>query len=75
MVEIFAVQEPTRTEEGNIIAPFRVPAVSERLARRRAIANARLKGWKSPSVQEVEEIASGDVPGQSIYEVTVISQR
>lgn len=75
MVEVLAVQEPSALEEGGLITPFRVPALSERGARRRAKLNARAKGLNNPTVREVESIAPGDIPGQTIYRVAIVSQR
>lgn len=75
MVEVLTVQEPTAVENGSVITTFRVPALSERVARRRAKVNSRLKGLDNPEIREVTEVASGDIPGQMIYEINVVTRR
>jgi len=75
MVEFSARTVTSSLDDGEQTIVFRVPAVSERTARRRARVNARIKGIAGGEVTDVEEVAQGDVPGQVIYEVEVTGQR
>jgi len=75
MVEVLTVQEPTVVQNGNVVTTFRVPAISKTIARRRAKGNARLKGLESPEIREVNEVAPGGIPGQTIYEIKVVTRR
>lgn len=75
MVEIFGRIEEQRVENGQQYTDFIIPAFSKRLAKQRAMQNARLKDYTSPEVDETENIGSGSIPGQTIYQVTVVSDR
>lgn len=50
---------------------FRIPALSKSGARARARANARVKGFSNFSVDRIERLRSGSIPGQEIYDVTI----
>lgn len=69
-----SVVESTLVDDQQEIV-FRVPAFSETLARRRATRNARIKGVENPEVEEVEEVGSGTLPGQTIFLITVRGER
>lgn len=75
MVDIFGRIESNTVRNGNQVTTFAIPAFSEELARRRANANARLKDLQDPQIDDVEEVGQGSIPGQSIYNVTILSQR
>lgn len=75
MVEIIGTLEDTNTEENRIIDTWRLPAFTPRQAELQGRGNARIKGRKGFSVQSVEAIEEGRIPGQSIYRVTVVSER
>lgn len=75
MVEIFGRIESNAVRNGNQVTVFAIPAFSERLARRRAQANANLKDLADPQIDNIEVVGQGDIPGQSIYNVTILSQR
>lgn len=75
MVEFFGRIESNSVRNGNQVTVFTIPAFSERLARRRAQTNARLKDLANAEIDSIENIGGTDLPGQNLYEVTVISQR
>lgn len=75
MVEIFGRIESNAVRNGSQVTVFAIPAFSERLARRRAQANARLKDLADAEIDSIENLGGTDLPGQNLYEVTVISQR
>jgi hypothetical protein len=75
MAEIFGRVESSETRNGNKVTTFRIPAISGKMATRRAKMNARLKGIKNYDVNEPEIVGDGDIPGQSIYDVTLVSER
>lgn len=75
MAEIFGGVKTSMTEDGQQVTIFHIPAFSAGNARRRARANIRLKRLQNADVESVDEIGSGQIPGQSVYEVTVISSR
>lgn len=60
---------------GSSLTEFSVPAVSESLARRNALLNARAKGKEGPEVIEVENVGGSGVPGRDLFIVTVESAR
>lgn len=73
MVQVFGTVEQSFSEEENQFTVFRIPAFSERLARRRGGANARIKGLSNFEVTNIEQVGQGDVPGQKLFDVTVQS--
>lgn len=73
MVEIFGRIERNVTENGITTTEFIIPAFTERGAKRRAMENARLKGFEDREVTAVEEVGSADLPGQTNYLITVES--
>lgn len=75
MVEIFGRIERNIIRNGNQVTTFIIPAFSERLARRRTRANIRLKNLENADIDSIEPLESGDIPGQTLFEVTVISSR
>lgn len=75
MVEIFGRIESSESRNGTQVITFRIPAVSKRLATRRAKMNSRLKGIPDFNVNDTEKVGNAGIPGQSIYDVTVISER
>lgn len=75
MVEITGTLESSVAEEQSVKRTWRIPAISKTVARRRAVANSRVKGDSSPSVANTSKVGSGSVPGQSIYLVEVESER
>lgn len=75
MVELFGAVKTSMTEDGQQVTVFQIPAFTARLARRRARTNSRLKSLENAEVESVDEIGSGQIPGQQVYEVTVISSR
>lgn len=75
MVEIIGRIQSTDTANRTITDTWRMPAPTERFARRFARANSRVKGRSNYEIVSVEEIEDGDLPGQSIYEVVVQSER
>lgn len=75
MVQIFGTVEKSFTEEDSQFTTFRIPAFSKTLARQRGRANARIKGLTNFQVDSVEEVGSADVPGQTLYDVTLESDR
>lgn len=75
MVEVFGRVEGSTTQNGTLITTFRIPALSETLARRRAMANGRLKGLKSAEVKSSKVVGESSFPNASLYEVVVESSR
>lgn len=75
MVEIIGSLQETVSEEGQLRDTWRMPSLSEGLAKRQARTNARVKGRTDPEIVSVTEIAQGDLPGQSIYRVETRSAR
>lgn len=75
MVEIFGKTKMSEIVNGTQRVTFRIPAVSERVARARAGINARAKGLSGFSVERIEQVESGGFPGQKIYDITVTSPR
>ena len=75
MVQIFGTVERSFTEEDSQFTTFRIPAFSKAIARQRAKANARIKGLSNFTLSNVEEAGSGDIPGQTLYDVVVESDR
>lgn len=75
MVEIIGTLKGTEQEDSVIRDQWRIPALSSNTARIQARANSRFKGRNSPEIEEISTIGSGDIPGQNIYEVIVVSER
>lgn len=75
MAQFFGQTESSETRNGVQVTTFRVPALSKRLATRRAKMNSRMKGMSNFRVEDTEEVESADIPGQTIYDITVISER
>lgn len=75
MVQVFGSVESTVLMDDVLITEFRIPAISKTLARQRARTNARLKGLDTPEITGIEELREGDLPGQTIYIVSVESLR
>lgn len=75
MVELFGWIEDTTSTGDEIETVWRIPAQSERMARRQAKANQRIKDASGSEVTSVTRVRSGDLPGQSIYQVETVSER
>lgn len=75
MVQFFGRTESTDVQDDTLTTVFRIPAFSEAMVRRRASINIRAKDLLNADIQGVEEVAPGDIPGQTIYDVTVTSDR
>lgn len=75
MVQFFGRTEATDVRNGQLITVFRIPAFSEGMARRRANLNVRAKSLNNASIESIEQVAQGDLPGQGIYDATIISAR
>jgi hypothetical protein len=75
MVEFFGKTKSSETMDDTIRMVFRMPAFSERGARRRAGINARSKKISNFDVEKIEEVESGQLPGQKIYDVTISAPR
>lgn len=75
MVQLFGSVETSTIIDDTLVTEFRIPAFSRRIARQRARSNARLKGFEGAEVTGVEELKTGDLPGQTIYLVEVESLR
>lgn len=54
---------------------FRIPALTESRAEKRAVRLSKLKDFANPRVESTEQIESTSIPGQKIYEVVVLSSR
>ena len=75
MVQLFGTVERTSTaKDGSQETIFRIPAISRGLAKQRAKFNARAKGLRNFSAQDATKIQDGPFPGQTIYEVKVVSE-
>lgn len=75
MVQIFGTVEKSVVQNGQQTTVFRIPALTETGARQRAKGNARIKGLNNFRVDNVNNVGSGDLPGQKLFDVRVISQR
>ena len=74
MVELFGKVDSVKTRDDKQITTFRIPAVSKQLAKTRANINARLKGLREFSLENIEKTDDEtDVPAQSIYLVELES--
>lgn len=54
---------------------WEVPAFREQGAIRKARAGGEIKGLADITVQNVEEVGSGKIPGQSLFRVTIEAPR
>lgn len=75
MVQFFGHTESTDVQDNQLISVFRIPAFSEEMARRRARLNSRAKDMVNADIDSLEQVGSGDIPRQSIYDVTIVSDR
>lgn len=75
MVQVTGEVVKSIIRENKTITEFEIPAVAKRVAKRKARINARVKGLDEPQVNEPELIGQGDVPGQKLYSVEVVSNR
>ena len=75
MVQFFGHTESTDVQDNQLISVFRIPAFSESMARRRSQVNIRAKDMVNANIDSIEQVATGDIPGQKIYDVTVVSDR
>lgn len=75
MVEITGNVITSNLTDDEFRIAFKIPAFSKRVARRRALTSARVKGMNQPEVTSVETIRSGDIPGQTIFRVDVVGDR
>jgi hypothetical protein len=75
MVELIGSIQNTKVENGQLVDEWSIPALSETMARRRVRANARLKNREGTSIQSLEKVRSGSIPGQTIYKITTVSSR
>lgn len=75
MVQFFGRTESTDVEGDQLTSVFRIPAFSQEMARRRAQINIRAKDLQNAEIASMEEAQSGDIPGQTIYDITVESDR
>lgn len=75
MAEFFGRTESSETTNGVQVTTFRIPAMTEGMARRRGKMNARVKGFDDYEIVDVQTVESGSIPGQTLYDITVSSQR
>lgn len=75
MVRFFGETESTDVQNGTLTTVFRIPAFSQSMVRRRADLNIRAKDLANASIDNVEQVGQGDIPGQTIYDVTITSDR
>lgn len=54
---------------------WRVPALSESIARRKAVLNMRIKGNEGIEVQSANKVGSGNLPRQDLFDVVVTAER
>lgn len=75
MAEVFGRVKDSEVQNGKLHTTFTIPGFSQSIVRQRARANARLKEYSNFEVDTVENVDSGSLPGQSVYEVLVVSDR
>jgi len=75
MVELVGRTSGTEFDGDQVISTWRIPALSESMARRQARLNERIKGRNNIEVGEAEMIEKGSFPGQKIYAVEVTADR
>lgn len=75
MVEIFGSVVESRSDNGRVRMTFEIPAFSKRIAQRRAKRNMSSKGMNDVSVRDIRGVKSTNVPGQSVYTITVSGSR
>lgn len=75
MIELVGRTSSTEFDGGKVDSTWRIPALSESLARRQARANERIKGRSGVEVTNAQKIEDGGFPGQKIYAVEVTADR
>ena len=66
-MELFGWIEDTRSDAESIVNEWGMPAQSERMARRQARLNTRIKHGKRSEAEVLEVMREGSLPGQKIY--------
>lgn len=75
MAKIFGSVEKSVVKNGKMMTVFRIPAFSKTLVKQRGKANSKVKGLDNYEVRNVETVGRGDIPGQKVFDVTVVSDR
>jgi len=75
MVDIFGSVIESQSQNGKVRMTFEIPAFSKRIAKRRAKRNMSSKGLGETSVRDVRGVRSTNIPGQSVYTITVSGRR
>lgn len=75
MVEIFGKVKRSEILNGQQEVVYRVPAFSERIARRRAAINSRIKGFEDFEIVSVRNVGSGNIPGQKLFDIATTIPR
>jgi len=73
MPQIFGVVEQSYQRNGKQHTVFRIPAVSQTVAKQRAKINARLKSLSGASVASIQSAGKSSIPGFTLYDVDVTS--
>lgn len=75
MVEFAARVDSTELIDDAQRVTVIIPAFNRMIASRRARAFSRLKGLEVVEISEPEQVGTGDVPGQKIFEVVIEADR